>query len=303
MELQKNIFGSLIKKLPLSILIPMVLVYKKTKKIYLAIFSKKQNQVILDDDGIPYVKYGYKNGINLGSQRNPVTISQKAMNYYDEYQRKGTNSSRTCLYNCANWIVENSVIYDDYAILEYNFTWPLYNLEKPWRSGMAQGQAIQALIKANEIFGEKKFLDSAKLLLNSFFIEVKDGGVTYKSKEGWWYEEYASNNCKVSKVLNGMIFTILGIYDYYQYTNDSDAKILFDKGVLALKNELPKFDYKGFSYYDVLGNLAHEYHAIHIDLLKKLYDLTKEDVFKYYHDGWKKTDYYKHVALTIKSEK
>jgi uncharacterized protein YyaL (SSP411 family) len=46
---------------------------------------------------------------------------------------------------------------------------------------MAQGRALQALIKAHEVTGQNKYLDSAKMLLNSFFVELKDGGVTYKT--------------------------------------------------------------------------------------------------------------------------
>ena len=35
-----------------------------------------------------------------------------------------------------------------------------------------------------------------------------------------------------------MLFTVLGIYDYYKYTNDNDAKLLFDKGVNSIKKEI-----------------------------------------------------------------
>ena len=54
---------------------------------------------------------------------------------------------------------------------------------------MAQAQAIQVLIRAYELTHELKYLNSAKKLLSSFFVEVEDGGVTYKTpNEGWWFE-------------------------------------------------------------------------------------------------------------------
>lgn len=155
-----------------------------------------------------------------------------------------------------------------------------------WRSGMAQGLAIQALINAHEITGDRKYIDSAKMLLNSFFVEVKDGGVTYKTTAGWWYEEYADVGGKEPRVLNGMMYTLLGIHEYYQYTGNNNAKHLFDQGIVALKNDLSLYDNNGYSYYDILGAPAWEYHNVHIELSDQLYNITKEKTFKQYHDKW-----------------
>jgi hypothetical protein len=74
-------------------------------------------------------------------------------------------------------------------------------------------------------------LDFANRFLNSFFVEVENGGVTYKTKNGYWYEEYACKGGKESRVLNGMMFALLGIHEYLKYTNDAKARFLFNKGV------------------------------------------------------------------------
>ena len=248
---------------------------------------------IIDSSGIPLVNYGYVGGTYIGAQRNPITISDEALTYYDKY--KGSNDDvyfKELLINNANWLVYNAVSHSNYSILEYKFPWPNYDLEPPWRSGMAQGRALDVLTKAHEITGQNKYLDSAKMLLNSFFVEVKDGGVTYKTpKDGWWYELYAGNGGKEPRVLNGMMFTLLGIYKYYEYTHDNNAKYLFDQGVLALKKNLPHYEYyKGsYSTYDVLDNrkpAAPNYHKIHVEYLGLLYNITKEQIFKEYHDKW-----------------
>ena len=55
-------------------------------------------------------------------------------------------------------------------------------MKPPWLSSMAQSQAIQALIKANNLTKDNRYLNLSDRLLNAFFIEVKDGGVTYKDK-------------------------------------------------------------------------------------------------------------------------
>jgi len=248
--------------------------------------ENKNDRIILDASGVPIVNYGYVEGVYIGEKRSPVAVSQKAMSYYENYE-EGNQSQKQLFLNCADWLVNNSTPNGNYTILEYKFPWPLYNMTSPWRSGMAQGIALHVLIRAHNITGDDKYLVSAKKLLNSFFYEVDEGGVTYKSSnDGWWYEEYADEGGKVSRVLNGMMFAMLGIYDYYNYTGDPDAKYLFDQGVIALKKNLPVYDDDGYSYYDILGRPAAKYHKIHIALLESLYDITHEEIFKTYHDRW-----------------
>ncbi len=103
----------------------------------------------------------------------------------------------------------------------------------------------------------------------------------------WWYEEFAANDCIRSIVLNGMIFALLGIYEYYKYTNNDKARLLFEKGISSLKYNLHNYDSNGYSYYDILRNPPLKYHEIHVKQLAELYDITKDELFKTYHDRWK----------------
>ena len=251
-----------------------------------------QTKKIVDSDGIPLVYYDTTvDGKPIGYQKNPVTTALQANEFYDIYKENNNESSKTYFLNNANWLIDNAVNKGYYSLLQYNFPWPIYKFEQPWFSAMANGLALQVLIKAHELTQDLKYLIAAKSLLNAFFIEVKDGGITYKdSSDEWWYEEYATNdkNAKVSRVLNGMMFAVLGIYDYYKYTNDADAKLLFDKGVNSIKKEISKYNLNGYSYYDLLGKPAGgKYHTIHVDLTKKLYDLTSESIFNQYSELWK----------------
>ena len=245
----------------------------------------------LDYYGVPWVYYAtIMDGKAAGFQRNPVTTVAQANEFYDNYKSNNNESSKTYFLNNVNWLVNNAVQKQNYALLQYNFPIPHYNINSIWYSAMANGQALQVLIKAHEMTQDLRYLIAAKSLLNAFFIEVKDGGITYKdSPNDWWYEEYASNGkyVKNSRVLNGMLFTVLGIYDYYKYTNDADAKLLFDKGVNSIKKELSKYNNNGYSYYDLLGNPAGKYHQTHVILTKKLYDITGEQIFNDYSEFWK----------------
>src|SRR5207247_187919 len=190
--------------------------------------------------------------------------------------------------NIANWLVTNAKHHGDYAILEYEFPFS-YNMTAPWRSAMAQGFALNGLLDAYQVTQNYTYFDTAKLLLNSFYVDVKDGGVTEKSTDyGWWYELFADEGGQNPRVLNGMMFTVLELHEYYTHTRDSRAKFLYDQVILYLKNNLATYDGNGYTYYDSLKTIAtHFYHKIHVDLLDKLYNLTSDPLFKKYRDKWK----------------
>jgi heparosan-N-sulfate-glucuronate 5-epimerase len=285
---------------------------------YLRYKKKESTYIVEDNKGIPYVNYGHFDKTDVGFKISPVTVAQKAISNYYEFKRTGEEKYKEFLINNTNWLIDNAVYHPEgnFSILEYRFPWPLYNLTAPWRSAMAQAQAIEAMTYAYQITHDKKYLDTAKLLLDSFFIEVKDGGVTdklsssvpndgnlgrgieHQGKEGWWYELFAGNNkdAVVSKVLNGHMFALMSLHKYYQATHDEEAKYIFNQGVVALKQNLPRYDNESYSYYDILKkDPTFRYHYYHIKVLKQLYDITHEEIFLDYSKKW--SDYFKSKSL------
>jgi hypothetical protein len=253
--------------------------------------AREKYEPIIINSTIPLVDYGYLNGEYIGPQLNPITIAQSAMRDYAEIQQHNyTNETKILeLIIKADWFLGHSRDIGNYSILEYNFDFPPTQMKAPWVSGMAQAQAMQALIKAHNITNDNRYLNLTDRLLNSFFVEVKDGGVTYKDNDGWWYEEYPNPNTSLERrVLNGMGFTLLGLYDYYLYTGNSVAKYLFDKGMISLIENLDKYDDDPYSLYDLSGKPADRYyHLIHLEVLEKLYKITNEPILKEYFEKWK----------------
>lgn len=253
--------------------------------------------VTTNECGIPIVDYGYVHGIFIGKQFNPVTISHRAIYYETEYQ-KGNESCKQLFLNNANYLVNNAISHGNYTLWQYNFPWPLYKLPNPWISGMAQGEGIKVLTHAYNMTGDEKYLDAAQLTLNSFYIETKDGGVTYKDENGWWYEEYVTGTEVQPRVLNGMIYSLLGIYDYYELTGSQDAKFLFDQGIVSLKNNLYIYDAGNGTFYDALGCKAPiSYHTIHVNQMLQLYEITKDPFFREYYEKFQGyTQYYNNTT-------
>ncbi|MGP8321587.1 MAG: D-glucuronyl C5-epimerase family protein [Methanosarcinaceae archaeon] len=251
---------------------------------------QSSKEIILDESGVPYIEYKYQNGEYVGEKRrNPVTISQTAMNYLDSYNETNDIQYKDLFLNCSNWLVENAVERDNYSVWEYSsiISYPNFVLNPPWVSAMAQGQAIQVLAYAYDLTGDKKYLNTAKSALNSFYVLVENGGVLHIDEDGgWWYLEYCYKEQPKPRTLNGFIFALIGIHEYYTITNDENALFLFDEGVNELKNHLSDYDTGSYTVYDVVGTPAGKYHQIHVDQMLLMYNLTKDPLFLDYHTKW-----------------
>jgi hypothetical protein len=242
----------------------------------------RRTTVQLDNQGIPITNYG---GL-LGKQRNPVNICQRALKYEADY-RDGNGDARRLFLNCAGWLVDNASDYGSHTIWQYEFPWKSYGMTPPWRSAMAQGLGVQVMGRALTLTGDDAFLTAGRTALASFFASVEERGVTRKSEEGWWYEEYAHECGLVSRVLNGMIFAVLGIHEWHQRSGASDALFLVERGLAALRAHLADYDEGSWTYYDALRNLASlNYHRIHVEQLGELYDMSGDSYFRELQAKW-----------------
>jgi hypothetical protein len=238
-------------------------------------------EVQLDDNGVPITVYP-----DLGPQRNPVTIAQKGLEYYEA-------GHYDAFLKVANWLLNNAVAREGgFMVWPYQFEYKFYGMKPPWVSALAQGLGVQTLGYAWKLTGDEKYLEVAERALGSFLVDVDNGGVRIRSSnfEGWWYEEYADIGGKNPGVLNGMISATLGVYEYWSITGSKVAQVIFEQGILAIKSRLPMYDAYGWSYYDALGNVASSnYHRIHINQMKLLFELTGDPLFEKYFKKWHST--------------
>lgn len=248
-----------------------------------------QESLIYDGLGIPYVDYGFIYGIYIGRQRNPVTISQKSWMWLNLFESTGDVYYYNYFFNCVQWLIDNAKAFNEGLILPYKFEYPPYGLKPEWYSAMAQGQAIETMVYAYRQSKNTKYLEVAKKLLKPLWVEVNKGGVTVKlSDTAYWYEEFASKSIEPPMVLNGNIFCLFGVYTYYLETNDPEAKTLFDYGINALLATIDKFDFNGWTYYDLKKKVSTDYyHSVHVSQMKRLYEITGNEKFLYYYERWK----------------
>lgn len=226
-----------------------------------------------------------------GKQYNPTLVARYAYALYREHlQTTGSEiraETKRKLLIQANWFVENAMAQDGFVTWEYHFDQPTFQATAPWRSAMAQGMGISALLEAYALTGDSRFFRTAKKALDSFLVETTDGGVcTSISDNAAVYEEVADEDAPSSKILNGHIYALAGVYDYWQLTGDAEAKDIFDDGVRALEILLPQYDARVVSFYDIgphrIAGLGGNYNIFHVDQLLWLHQVTGLPLFLEY---------------------
>lgn len=253
-------------------------------RLYKKITGKKPQHLVYDKEGVPVVNYEGK----VGQQYNVVTIAEQALNWSDSEDSLTISN----FYSCINWLMKNGVYINDSSIIYYNYyDWPGYKMTAPWRSAMNQGRAMQVFLKAFEKTDDSLYLKFAHQSMNTLLIPVNKGGVSYFNKDGIWFEEYADDSGKDSRVLNGNIVVLEGLLDYYRETSDTLALFLFNQGVKAVENNIEFYNNNGHSNYDILGKPASSwYHNFHIRLLDYLYKETGKEIFYEYSQIWSAYD-------------
>ncbi len=136
-------------------------------------------------------------------------------------------------------------------------------------SAMVQGEAISLLIRAWLSTNEVVFRSAAEKALCLLIKPVENGGVCYILSGNIFLEEAPTS--PRNTILNGWIFAMIGLYDYYLAFNDLKVKDLLMKTLLTLKSHLSDYDAGYWSYYDIRRHISSPfYHNLHIAQLKAL---------------------------------
>jgi len=241
----------------------------------------------VDEEGIPTV------AIRRLRRRyyNPTRVSETALQHLRHWEATRDDRSWNSFRRHADWLAVNLKVKMSgstaHGVWEYSYPFS-YGLRPPWRSALAQGMGVDVLGKAWKLLGEPRYHAAARLALNAFLVDVKDGGVTYRDDEDeWWFEEAVGDGARQSRVLNGMMYALVGIHNYYKSTRDPDASLLFSKGVVSLKRHLPEYDTGRWTYYDALGCIASRgYHRVHLALLRELCEISGDPSLAAVYQRW-----------------
>jgi len=273
---------------------------------YMPFISKADYPGDYDEQGIPMLNY---HG-SVGLQYNPIAIAQYGLGNYNLFCRTNALERYRKFLKVADWLVAN--LEQNLAglwVWNHHFDWEYRDtLKAPWYSALSQGQGISVLVRAYKKTKEERYLAAAEKAFESFNREVNEGGVTYTDDNGYvWFEETIVD--PPTHILNGFLWALWGIHDYFLLTKQTKAKELFEEGVRTLKKNLQDFDIGFWSLYEQSGTrlkmiASPFYHSLHIVQLKVMYKLTERDFFKEYAEKWEgyqRKWLYRDLALVYKS--
>ena len=258
-----------------------------------------------DKNGI--AMWDYKGRLGLHKEYVPWVISFYALGMYNLYYDTQKEAYLKEFFRHADFSAKDFVRRGNYGIWPVKLHWisPGYVCIPPFVSGMYQGLGISVMVRAWKLTENKIYLDIAKDALSSFSVPVSKGGVLKVDEKGfWWYDEYAC--LKRNNVLNGFLFSLIGIHEYYDVTGDPNALFLFNQGTKTVDHYIDKYDLNLFiirwSKYDdrLLIYSGPKYHNWHIGQLMKLYEITKKK--KYLTKATKWFEYQQKYSFIVNSK-
>ena len=229
-----------------------------------------------DENGIPMTNIGDQELVYF-----PIDIMNFGLAYFDYYL---LHDDKTCLEECikiSNWCC---------SVQSSNGAWDCFGPVKSsiytvscLGQGLGASLLIRVYIATNNIF----YLNQAKKALDFMLLPIDWGGTTVYENENCYLEEYPQKNRR--SVLNGWIFSIFGLWDYYQVTRDSKYYDIMLQTKTSLCNTLKQYDFKYWSYYDLEKMIASpHYQQIHYCLLEVMYEMFHDEAFDLYSKKWRK---------------
>lgn len=238
----------------------------------------------LDDRGVPVQR-----SRTFGLAYNPAYVAWYGLMSLERALRGGDPAGHHAFRVQVDWLADHAVRRDDGAVVwPYPVDWQEggCRLRAPWICAMAQGLAMSVLVRAHRLTGRSECLALADAARRVFEQDIEEGGVRTREGGHALYEEYPGY--PLPRVLDGFLFSLLGLYDLAVELGDPAALGLFADGVAGLIHTLPFWDYRGkWSWYGSHGFLCPpHYNRLNGTLLRVLAGLSGEPALQRYAERW-----------------
>ncbi len=211
---------------------------------------RKLNRQIcgFDAEGIP-LNASYIDVKTSGTYYYPISIGQYGLAAFSRWLESGDTLYRDTFMRIAEWFALHAEEKEGEVWWWSDMPRAEYALFRPWKSAFAQSRGISVLLRAWQMTGNGKYADLASGALLPYAKDITEGGVSVdgKSGKGRFYEEYAADF--PTRILDGHIFSLWGLYDYIRavvspdYASSRDlARRLFEEGIKGLETRLPEYD-------------------------------------------------------------
>ena len=261
-----------------------------------------------DAEGVPLLDY---HGV-IGQQYNPIAIAQYGLAWFNRYVATGDLAARSVFLRQCDWLSSHLEQNEQgLAVWMHHFDWEYQGiLTAPWYSGLAQGSGLSALVRAFALTGDGRYQDAAVRAIAACLTPISQGGVQSVDERGdIWLEEYIVD--PPSHILNGFMWALWGIRDYWLILRDERAERLFEAGAATIAANLAQFDTGYWSTYDlsrvhrmhlVASPFYHRLHIVQLTVMSRMIgnatlEETAEKWGQYQEDPVKRTRAFVERAL------
>lgn len=239
--------------------------------------------ISFDHNGVPLTRYGN------AFHHNPAYVGWYGLCCLNRFYESNDASCLKEVQQQISWLKMNASHNEHNGTTwQYQFDWKEGNstLKKPWPSGMAQGLIISLLVRTYVLTKEKSLLQLAENATRVYERSIDEGGIQLHEDSSVFYEEYPIK--RGMRILDGLIFSLLGIFDLFKATKKEKYLEMFQDGVNAIERNISYWDYQNkWSRYGRHRFLCTPlYNKLNAQLLHVLYGLTGRDIFSAYGTTW-----------------
>lgn len=256
------------------------------ESLHYYLYSEKLSWSIMsmDPTGVPRARNRL-----TGVVYKPAYIAWWGLVNLGHYLRHGDEASRDAFLRQVDWLEAHAVVRPDNSVVWVNNHDCLQGktlLRAPWVSAYDQGLVISALVRGYRLTKRPHLLELLGGASRIFTLGVSEGGVRDCVHSGALYSELPGQS--IPGIQDGFMTSLLGLYDLFVETGDTEVKKLFDEGIAGLIAMLPVWDYrKRWSWYGSRGYLCPpSYHWLNRMLLEVLGRLSGESVLTDCAESW-----------------
>ncbi|MDZ7765964.1 MAG: D-glucuronyl C5-epimerase family protein [Melioribacteraceae bacterium] len=241
-----------------------------------------QNPNPTDENGIEVFH------INGETHYHSLHLIQRMQWYLDSYYQTRDSYYLDWILKYYDKLMELSIETEDYLYFPYTFDFLLHGYENevmkaPWLSGMTQGVGLMIFTRLYKFTEDETYLEETHKIFNTFYMtpDKNDPWITMLDPDNYfWIEEYPDHS-EPNYTLNGFIFCIYGLYEYYQLTRNEDALFILKAAITTVEQYIKDFRVPGdVSLYCLTHRVpSPKYHLIHIKQLRSLHLFTGEQYF------------------------
>jgi len=185
---------------------------------------------------------------DLGPDRpvpfHPKQCAHNVINFCTWAETTGDETSvRPQLDEALAELLAHAVAHEDGLLFSYPFPHAELGkkLEAPWFCALGQAFVLGALVRVFRLTGEERFLALARRTARSLCRLRRRAGetepwVTFVDDDGYlWFEEYPSDRDPQTRILNGHIYGIMGLYSYHRLEPTPETLLLMQAGITTVR--------------------------------------------------------------------